>query len=499
MKYISTRSRDISCDGLQAVLAGMAPDGGLFLPESFDKISFDYKSCIGGCSTKEIATKVIGAILPDFDDMATLVERAYTGKFETEDLTPLVKVGNKYVLELFRGPTSAFKDVALSMLPQLISAAKKQTGDSSRTLILTATSGDTGKAALEGFHDVPGVGIIVFFPENGVSEVQKLQMVTQQGDNVHVCAIRGNFDDAQTAVKKVFELAANDKTFGAELTKAKTALSSANSINIGRLAPQLTYYFKAYSDLVSGGRIKVGDTVDFVVPTGNFGDILAGYFAKCLGLPVGRLVCASNANNVLTDFLHTGVYSRKRPFIKTTSPSMDILVSSNLERMLFLASGGDTERVSAWMEELKTAGEYTVSGETLENLRRTYYAGYCSDASAAATISKVFKDYGYVCDTHTAVAWNVAEQYEASGEKAGNAPTVVLSTASPYKFPLAVLAAIEGGAANMGEFEAMERISRLSSTKVPQGLAGLRSKEILHKDVADKEEITDYVLSKIRE
>ncbi len=496
MKYISTRSREISCDGLRAVLAGMAPDGGLFLPESFDDIQFNYESCVNGCSTKEIATKVIGSILPDFENMKELVEKAYNGKFETEDITPLVKVGDNYVLELFRGPTSAFKDVALSMLPQLISAAKRQTGDSKKTMILTATSGDTGKAALEGFHDVPGVGIIVFFPENGVSEVQKLQMVTQQGNNVHVCAIKGNFDDAQTGVKKVFELASKDAKL---LENTGTTLSSANSINIGRLAPQLTYYFKAYSDLVRQGRIKVGDEVDFSVPTGNFGDILAGYFAKRLGLPIGRLICASNANNVLTEFLTTGIYNRKRPFIKTTSPSMDILVSSNLERMLFLASNGDTQKVAGWMEELKNSGEYKVDGETLKNLQDTYFAGYCDDKTASAAIAKVFKNYGYVCDTHTAVAWNVAEQYAKSEKAAGKNPMVVLSTASPYKFPLAVLAAIEGTSkTECDEFEAMERLSKLSGTPIPPGLAGLRSKEILHKDTAEKNEITDYVLSKIK-
>ncbi len=496
MKYISTRSREINCDGLKAVLAGMAPDGGLFLPEKFEDIKFDYKTCINKSTTKDIATNVIGALLPDFKDMKALVEKAYTGKFETEEITPLVKVGENYVLELFRGPTSAFKDVALSMLPQLISAAKKQTGDSDNTMILTATSGDTGKAALEGFHDVPGVSIIVFFPENGVSEVQKLQMVTQQGGNVHVCAIKGNFDDAQTGVKKVFELVSKDKTL---LANTGTRLSSANSINIGRLAPQLTYYFKAYSDLVKEGRINVGDEVDFAVPTGNFGDILAGYFAKCLGLPIGRLICASNANNVLTDFLSTGVYSKKRPFIKTTSPSMDILVSSNLERMLFLASGGDTARVARWMEELSTNGEYRVDADTLRNLQNTYFAGYCDDKAASETIAKVFKKHGYVCDTHTAVAWNVAEQYAQSGGRTPKNPMVVLSTASPYKFPLAVLAAIEGeDSAECDEFEAMKRISALSGTAVPEGLARLRDKEVLHRDTVEKEEITDYVLSKIK-
>lgn len=496
MKYISTRNKNIQSDGIHTVLSGMAPDGGLFLPESFDDIAFDWEKAVKAGSTTEIAEAVIGSILPDFEDMHGLVKKAYSGRFETEELTPLAGVGERYVLELFRGPTSAFKDVALSMLPQLMQAAKRQTGDESRTMILTATSGDTGKAALEGFHDVPGVGIIVFFPYGGVSEVQRLQMVTQAGGNVHVCAIRGNFDDAQTAVKKVFELGANDAGFKADLAAAKTNLSSANSINIGRLAPQLTYYFKAYADLLKQGRIKLGDKVDFSVPTGNFGDILAGYFAKCLGLPIGRLICASNANNVLTDFLTTGVYNKKRPFIKTTSPSMDILVSSNLERMLYLASGGDTTAVAGWMADLKAKGEYRVSGQALKNLQDTYYAAYCDDTETASTIAKVFKSHNYVCDTHTAVAWNAAEQYAA--EAGGNTPMVVLSTASPYKFPLAVLSAIEGKEPACDEFAAMEKISALSGTKIPAGLAGLREKEILHKDVIEKDEITDYVLSKIK-
>ena len=496
MKYISTRDKNIEYDGLHAVLAGMAPDGGLFLPESFDNITFDWEKAVSAGSTQEIAEAVIGSLLPDFDDMRGLVKKAYSGKFETEELTPLVKVGERYVLELFRGPTSAFKDVALSMLPQLMQAAKSQAGDKGKTMILTATSGDTGKAALEGFHDVPGVGIIVFFPHGGVSEVQRLQMVTQAGGNVHVCAIKGNFDDAQTAVKKVFDLGANDAGFKADLAAANTALSSANSINIGRLAPQLTYYFKAYGDLLKQGRISLSDKVDFSVPTGNFGDILAGYFAKCLGLPIGKLVCASNANNVLTDFLNTGVYNKKRPFIKTTSPSMDILVSSNLERMLYLASGGDTRAVAGFMEDLKTKGEYRVSGQALRNLQDTYYAAYCDDKEAAETIAKVFKNHNYVCDTHTAVAWNAAEKYASEADSEN--PMVVLSTASPYKFPLAVLSAIEGSAPDCDEFAAMERLSELSGTKIPAGLAGLRQKEILHKDVIEKDEITNYVLSKIK-
>ena len=322
MLYHSTRNPSLTADSAQAVLEGLAPDGGLYMPSQLP--AFDWKACLQGDS-QAMATAILSALLPDIPDMGTLVRRAYTGKFQTEDLTPTVKAGPFRVLELFRGPTSAFKDVALSMLPQLLTAAKQVKGVSEDILILTATSGDTGKAALEGFHDVPGVRICVFYPDGGVSQVQRAQMVTQEGSNVAVCAVEGNFDDAQTGVKQIFT-----RCQGKELP---FELSSANSINIGRLAPQLMYYFRAYRNLLDAGKIRLGDKVNFTVPTGNFGDILAGYLAKRLGLPVGRLICASNANNVLTDFIRTGTYDRRRPLLKTTSPSMDILVSSNLERL----------------------------------------------------------------------------------------------------------------------------------------------------------------------
>ena len=318
MLYHSTRSDAAFVDSAKAVLEGLAPDGGLYMPQAIP--AFDWQQCLRG-SSQDMATMILSALLPDIPDMPELVRRAYTGKFETEDLTPTVPVGDFRVLELFRGPTSAFKDVALSMLPQLLTAAKKTKGMDEDILILTATSGDTGKAALEGFHDVPGVRICVFYPDGGVSQVQRAQMVTQEGSNVAVCAVRGNFDDAQTGVKNIFAACQ-----GKELP---FRLSSANSINIGRLAPQVMYYFRAYRDLLDAGTITLGDKVNFSVPTGNFGDILAGYLAKQLGLPVGTLICASNANNVLTDFIRTGTYDRKRPLLKTTSPSMDILVSSN--------------------------------------------------------------------------------------------------------------------------------------------------------------------------
>ena len=339
MLYQSTRSNH-SANSMQAVLQGIAPDGGLYIDPAILSIDFDWKKCLS-LNEREAAVMVLSALLPEFEGMEQLVERAYSGKFDNECIAPLVKCGEDYVMELFHGPTSAFKDVALSMLPQLITHAKDAQGMDEQVLILTATSGDTGKAALEGFHDVPGTGIIVFYPEGGVSAVQRAQMVCQQGKNVKVCALRGNFDDCQRGVKEAFAALSGKSD--------KVRLSSANSINIGRLAPQVIYYFTAYSQLLREGAVALGDEVDFIVPTGNFGDILAGYYAKLMGLPVGRLVCAANANNVLFDFIETGRYDARRPFMRTTSPSMDILVSSNLERLLFLASGGNTESVKGWM------------------------------------------------------------------------------------------------------------------------------------------------------
>ena len=408
------------------------------------------------------------------------MQRAYTGKFETDELTPVVPVGERYVLELFRGPTSAFKDVALSMLPQLITAARRQEGVSDEILILTATSGDTGKATLAGFCDVPGTKIIVFYPDAGVSAVQKAQMVTQEGSNVCVCAVRGNFDDTQTGVKQIFSKGLPEG--------CGVRLSSANSINIGRLAPQVVYYFKAYADLLKQGRISLGDKVDYVVPTGNFGDILAGYLAKRMGLPVGKLVCASNRNDVLTDFLKTGTYDRRRPFYKTISPSMDILVSSNLERLLYLLCENEAE-VAGYMKQLSEVGAYTVSSEMLEKLHAEFGWGCCDDEKTKQTIGKVWREHGYLMDTHTAVAWNVAEGYES------DAPVVVLSTASPYKFPAAVLSAI-GGDTDGDEFTIMERLHELTKVPVPQGLATLRRKQVRHTDVIDREEMQQYVLNK---
>ena len=485
MQYHSTRNRTVCVSGAQAVLQGLAEDGGLYMPETLPTL--DTETCLSGTALS-MAEQIARAFLPDLPDMGSLVHRAYTGKFETEDLTPLVPAGPLSVLELFRGPTSAFKDVALSMLPQLMTAAKNLRGMQEDILILTATSGDTGKAALEGFKDVPGIRICVFYPDGGVSPIQKAQMATQEGKNVTVCAVRGNFDDAQTGVKRIF----------AEFTERKLwdgrnfRLSSANSINIGRLVPQIMYYFKAYGDLLKSGKIAMGDPVNFSVPTGNFGDILAGYLAKLLGLPVGKLICASNANNVLTDFIRTGIYDRRRPLHKTLSPSMDILVSSNLERLLYLLSGGDTELVSGLMNQLNREGRYQVPENMLEQIQKEFWADFCDDAETEQTIARVFREYGYLCDPHTAAGWQAAEHYrQATGDET---PMVVLSTASPFKFPAAVLSAL-GEPACGDEFAQMDRLSVLSGRPVPGNLSGLRQKPERFRQVIDKEDMLKFVLS----
>ena len=479
MRYHSTRNDQNFVDSAEAVLEGLAPDGGLYMPQQIPAL--DWKQLLTG-SSQEISCAILSALLPDIPNMPRLVANAYTGKFETEDLTPSVSVGDSTVLELFRGPTSAFKDVALSMLPQLLTAAKREKGVAEDIMILTATSGDTGKAALVGFRDVPGVRICVFYPYGGVSQVQRAQMVTQEGSNVTVCAVRGNFDDAQTGVKQIFT--------AFQGKKLPFRLSSANSINIGRLAPQVMYYFRAYKDLLAAGKIKLGDKVNFSVPTGNFGDILAGYLAKKMGLPVGTLICASNANNVLTDFIRTGTYDRRRPLLKTTSPSMDILVSSNLERLLYLLSG-DTKLVASLMKQLKEEGAYTVPDALKAAIQKEFWAAYCDDARAAEIIGRVYREQHYLCDPHTASGFAAAEDYR--NETGDLTPMVILSTASPYKFPAAVLSAI-GGDTGGDEFEQMERLQQMTGVPIPAPLASLKGKKELHTDVIEKEAMSTYVL-----
>ena len=481
MIYHSTRNEQLTASSTHAVLQGIAPDGGLYICDPA-ALRFDWRAALEK-DTLSMAADILHALLPDFQDMDRLVRDSYAGKFPTSDLTPLTPVADKYVLELYHGPTSAFKDVALSVLPRLIVAAAKAEGMKGDVVILTATSGDTGKAAMEGFHDVPGTRITVFYPYGGVSAVQQAQMATQEGANVRVCAVRGNFDDAQTGVKEIFAACKDKDLHGA-------MLSSANSINIGRLAPQVMYYFRAYKDLLAAGKIRLGDKVNFSVPTGNFGDILAGFLAKKMGLPVGTLICASNANNVLTDFIRTGTYDRRRPLLKTTSPSMDILVSSNLERLLYLLSG-DTVLVASLMAQLKEQGVYTVPEALKQAISREFWAGCCDDARAAEIIGRVYREHHYLCDPHTASGFAAAEDYRS--QTGDNTPMVVLSTASPYKFPAAVLTAI-GGDTSGDEFAQMERLQQLTGVPIPGPLASLRGKQERHTDVIDKQDMPAYVL-----
>ena len=482
MQYNSTRNHKQTASPAEAVLRGIAPDGGLYLCDPaalpLDPAEMLQKDFAG------MAEAVLGRLLPDYtpEMLRPMIAAAY-GKFDTAEVTPLVTAGDYHVLELFHGPTCAFKDVALSLLPYLITGAKKLLNDETETVILTATSGDTGKAALEGFCDVAGTSIVVFYPKDGVSKIQEQQMITQRGKNVSVAAVRGNFDDAQTGVKHIF----------AEVKPTeKAALSSANSINIGRLAPQIIYYWYAWATLCRAGKIDPTEPVNFSVPTGNFGDILAGYFAKCMGLPVGKLLCASNANNVLTEFLLTGKYDRRRPFYKTTSPSMDILVSSNLERLLYLASGGDAEMVAEKMRELNEHGWYQIEGDLLQKIQGTFLCGCCDDTMTAQTIKTVWGQERYLLDPHTAVAWAVADQHRA--ELSGQ--TVVLSTASPYKFAPAVLAAL-GQAVPEDAFAAMAELQTLTGVPVPAPLAELKILPVLHHDCIEVNEMADYVRRKM--
>ena len=455
------------------------------MPASMEWTSFPVKEAMND-DVLALSCRILSFFFDDLQDMDGIVRRAYDGRFDTSELTPLHALSDRYLLELFHGPTSAFKDVALSILPQLIVQAKKETDDPNTTVILTATSGDTGKAALAGFSGVPGVKIAVFYPDGGVSPVQRLQMATQEGDNVFVAAIRGNFDDAQTGVKEIFTRFTKEET----LQDRKAVLSSANSINIGRLVPQIMYYFKAYQDLLKAGRIAFGDPVDFTVPTGNFGDILAGFFAKKMGLPVRFLVCASNENNVLTDFLNTGVYDRNRPFYRTASPSMDILVSSNLERLLYLLCDENPGEVADYMQSLNRTGRYAVSGRVFERLREVFSCGFADDAETKKAIGLLWEKEHYLMDTHTGVAYAVASRHITKG-----IPMVVLSTASPYKFPLAVAEALGIAGDETDEFRLIDRILEKTGVPVPKNLAELKEKPVRFDTVIEKDEMPSYVLN----
>lgn len=481
MEYTSTRDDALRVSASQAILQGLAPDGGLFVPTEFPQVRAE-DFC--GLTYPQTAEKVLRLFLTDYDPdfLRAATKEVYCAENFSGKAGYLAHVEEKlWSLELWHGPTCAFKDYALQLMPRLLVEAKKNLGEAGTTKILVATSGDTGKAALAGYAGLPDIRIAVFYPNAGTSEVQRLQMATQEGRNVAVYAVNGNFDDTQTGVKRVFA----DRALAARLAEKGERLSSANSINWGRLVPQIVYYFYSYAQLAAQGGVGFGEPVDYCVPTGNFGDILAGYYAKRMGLPVGRLICASNQNNVLTEFFERGCYDARRPFYKTESPSMDILVSSNLERLLYHTTR-DAPAVAGWMESLSDKGAYTLPAPVLARLRETFAGGYADDAKGRAEIRARYEQNGYLCDTHTAVALAVAREARA-GE---NRPCIVLSTASPYKFPCAVLRAF-GVDSPEDEFEAMRLLAEKTGVPVPERLAFLRKKEVRFTDIIEKEDISE--------
>ena len=490
-KFKSTRGNKLELTGAQAIIKGLSDDKGLYVPTELPKLPFTIEEMIGK-SYQEIAFKVIGAFFDDYTDeeMMHCINGAYDAKFEAEDVAPLVEAGGAYFLELYHGKTAAFKDMALSILPYLLTTAVKKEKEEQKICILTATSGDTGKAALEGFADVPGTEIIVFFPNQGVSQVQERQMVTQEGENTHVYAINGNFDDAQTGVKKIF----NDDAFAAKLAESGVKLSSANSINIGRLVPQVAYYVYSYIKLVERGVIKNGEPMNIVVPTGNFGNILAGYYAKLMGIPVNKFICASNENKVLTDFINTGVYDINRDFYLTNTPSMDILISSNLERLLYHLSGGNGEEIKTLMQQLDSEKRYEVSDAIKAGLA-DFHGGCASIEETNEAVAKLYKEADYLMDTHTAVAYKVYEDYKtATGDET---PTVIASTASAYKFAESVAKSIGLGEEENG-FRYVDALAEASGVRIPKGLQGLETKEIRHTGVIDVDQMMATVEAAVK-
>ena len=487
MKFRSTRGDSEELRAAQAIIRGIAPDRGLYVPEEIPEMPFSLKD-MEDASYQELAKKVIGAFFTDYteDELDACVEGAYDEKFDTKEIAPLVQAGDAWFLELYHGKTAAFKDMALSILPRLLTTAVKKEHDDDKICILTATSGDTGKAALEGFADVPGTEITVFYPDSGVSEVQERQMITQTGDNTHVFAIRGNFDDAQTGVKNAFQ----DEKLSAALKEHGIRFSSANSINIGRLVPQVVYYIWSYLQLVKQGAIKNGEQMNIVVPTGNFGNILAAYYAKRMGLPVSMLICASNKNKVLTDFFGSGIYDLDRDFYLTNSPSMDILISSNLERLLWHLSDGDDEEIRTLMAKLDSDRRYEVS-DTIKTGLSQFYGGYADVEETNRTIGEMYRDNDYLIDTHTAVAYKVSEDYRF--ETGDETPAVIASTASPYKFAKSVAESI-GLAEQPDGFAYIREVADETGVKVPEGLRDLDTKEIRHTGVINTDEIKETVL-----
>lgn len=485
--YKSTRNSELRVTASEAILKGLAPDGGLFVPEKLPDLDVPMRE-LGKMTYQETAYAVMKQFLTDFteDELKDCITKAYDDKFDTEEIAPLAKVDGVYYLELFHGATIAFKDMALSILPHLMTASAKKNRIENKIVILTATSGDTGKAALAGFADVEGTRIIVFYPKNGVSKVQELQMVTQKGDNVDVVAIHGNFDDAQSGVKAIFE----DKEFAAELAEQGYQFSSANSINIGRLVPQVVYYVYAYAKLLENEEIAEGEEINVVVPTGNFGNILAAYYAKQMGVPIAKLICASNENKVLFDFFRTGIYDKNREFVLTSSPSMDILISSNLERLIYLIAGEDSVKTRELMEGLGGSGRYTITEEMKAKLD-DFAAGYASEEETAEQIRAVYEKTGYVTDTHTAVASHVCGQYQR--ETDGRKKYVVASTASPYKFAKSVMTAIDGKYAASDELVLIEELQKISGTVMPRAIEEILNAEILHTLECDADKMKEIV------
>ncbi len=496
MLFVSTRGKtDMVCSA-HAITRGLAHDGGLFVPQKFPELSLGEIVSMRGLTYRERAVAVLSLFLTDYskEELFECADVAYAEAKFGSDPVPLVQVKNNTdVLELWHGPTSAFKDIALQILPHLLTKAMAKTGEHNKVVILVATSGDTGKAALEGFADVKDTEIIVFYPENGISAIQKRQMLTQCGKNVRVFGIEGNFDDAQRGVKEIF----GDEALAEELKEKGYVFSSANSINWGRLVPQIVYYFSAYSDAVTKGRIKAGEKINFSVPTGNFGDILAGYYAKLMGLPVAKFICASNSNNVLSDFINTGIYDSRREFYKTTSPSMDILVSSNLERLLYSITENDAVKVSDWMQQLASNGNYNVGEKVNKLILKEFFGAWIDELETQETIRRVFNDYGYLLDPHTAVGWRACEKYRLVSSD--ETYCIVLATASPYKFSEVVLEATDNKENVVLEpFDGLRRLHDLSGLPVPESMLALENMPILHKDVIKADAMKEAVKTALR-
>lgn len=487
LMYQSTRSEGTKVTASQAILKGLADDGGLFVPVSIQKLDISLEE-ISKMTYQETAYEVMKLFFTDFTEaeLKTCIERAYDSKFDTKEIAPLVKKSDAYYLELFHGATIAFKDMALSILPHLLTTSAKKNNIKNEIVILTATSGDTGKAALAGFADVEGTSIIVFYPKNGVSKIQERQMVTQKGANTKVVGITGNFDDAQSGVKAMF----NNKELAKVMDEHGYQFSSANSINIGRLVPQVVYYVYSYTRLLANGDIKAGEKVNFVVPTGNFGNILAAFYAKNMGVPVGKLICASNENKVLYDFFETGVYDRNREFILTSSPSMDILISSNLERLIFRIAGDDAKKTADMMDALKTTGKYTITDDMKAKLA-DFTGGWASEEDTAKEIKRVYDETGYVMDTHTAVASSVYHTYKENTND--DTKTIIASIASPYKFGTSVMSAIDKKYEGMDDFALIDELCKTSGVKIPNAVEEIRTAPVLHDTVCETEDMQKTV------